>query len=199
MQAVALDRPASKIRVTDVLWVAVLAVNLSDIAAMGGSPILVVVAMGITAAVDDDWARAFYTGLSALASRSHCAIAGGDIFRASALTFALTVVGEVRASRLRLRSGARPGDQLCVTGPLGLAAGGLRVMDSKRKVAGEADAAVLLHAYEMPQPRLPEGRFLGATGAVHALMDVSDGLSTDVSRLARASGVDACIDRLDMR
>ncbi|MDQ6779680.1 MAG: thiamine-phosphate kinase [Candidatus Eremiobacteraeota bacterium] len=171
-----------------------LAQNLSDIAAMGGSPVLVVVAMGITAVVDDGWGRAFYAGLSALAARAHCAIAGGDIFRAAALTFALTVVGEVRASRLRLRSGARPGDYLCVTGPLGLAAAGLRITQSMRALVGEADGATLLRAYEMPQPRLLEGRFLGATRAVHALMDVSDGLSSDVARMARASGVDACIE-----
>lgn len=170
----------------------VLAKNLSDIAAMGGRPVLAVVALGITPDLDEEWYRAFYAGMSALARSTRCAIAGGDIVRAPALTIAVTVVGEVRRTSMRLRSGARPSDVLAVTGALGLAAAGLRVIDGGT-ARDRFEAAV--RAYEQPQPRLAEGVFLGASRAVHALMDLSDGLSTDVRRMARASHADAVIER----
>jgi len=169
-----------------------LAVNLSDIAAMGGSPVLATVALGITEAVDQDWALEFYAGMSALARPHRCAIVGGDIFRAERLTISVTVVGEVRRSGLKLRSGARAGDLACVTGPLGLAAGGLRVMEGRAPLEDE-DAATLLRAYEEPSPRIAEGRMLGAAQSVHALMDISDGLSLDLARMAQASHVTAVL------
>ena len=169
-----------------------LAKNLSDIAAMAGRPILAVVALGVTAELDESWFRGFYGGMASLARRARCAIAGGDIVRAPALTIAVTIVGEARRTVIRLRSGARPGDVIAVTGPLGLAAAGLRLLDAGA-AAGSGGRAV--EAYLTPQPRLAEGSFLGSRRAVHALMDVSDGLSTDVARMARASGVDATIER----
>ena len=164
-----------------------LAVNLSDIAAMGGTPGLAVVALGITGVVDENWARKFYTGMAKLARRYQCVIGGGDIVRAPTLTISVTVVGDVRKSGLRLRSGAKPGDVACVTGPLGLAAAGLRRSDTENH-------PVLRSAYETPTPRIPEGKFLGASRATHAMMDISDGLSLDIARMARASGVDVCLD-----
>lgn len=189
-----------------------LAVNLSDIAAMGGSPTLAVVALSVTDIVDEQWARAFYEGMATLAKQVKCAIGGGDIVRAPALTIAVTVVGEVRNSNLRLRSGARPGDYACVTGPLGLAAAGLHLFKStngpgSHRPSGPSkssngplgpltpqNAALLRAAYETPTPRVREGQFLGSTRSAHALMDISDGLSLDVARMARASGVDVCLD-----
>jgi thiamine-monophosphate kinase len=164
-----------------------LAVNLSDIAAMGGTPVLAVVALGITGAVDEHWARSFYTGMSKLAKRYHCAIAGGDIVRAPVLTISVTAIGDVRKSGLRLRSGAKSGDVACITGPLGLAAAGLRLAESARQ-------PLLRSAYETPTPRVLEGKFLGASRATHAMMDISDGLSLDAARMARASGLDICFD-----
>ena len=170
-----------------------LAVNLSDIAAMGGTPMLAVVALGITDVVDEAWAREFYAGMSVLGKRHACAIAGGDIVRAPALTLAVTAVGEVRQSGLRTRAGAKPGDYACVTGPLGLAAAGLR-MQSAADLLSRSSVAVLRSAYETPAPRLAEGQFFGTSRAVHAMMDISDGLSLDLARMARASGVDACLE-----
>lgn len=162
-----------------------LAVSLSDIAAMGGRPVVALVALGITHDVDEQWARRFYQGMSELAKRSRCTIAGGDIVRAPALTIAVTVIGDVRPSNMRLRSQARAGDLACVSGPLGLAAAYLRA---------PSDDGELRKAYESPSPRLAEGKFFGASRAVHAMMDISDGLSLDASRIARASGLDVCLD-----
>jgi thiamine-monophosphate kinase len=172
-----------------------LAENLSDIAAMGGTPTVAVIALGLTAAIDETWIREFYRGLAELGARSSCAIAGGDIVRAPALTISITVAGEVRTSRLRTRAGARAGDVIAVSGPLGLAAAALKMMDSRvPELDGRVDVQLLRDAYQMPQPRLREGRFFGSRQAVHALMDVSDGLSTDAARMARASGVDIVLD-----
>ena len=166
-----------------------LAENLSDIAAMGGSPMVAVIGLGLTATIDEPWIRGFYRGMTGLASRSRCAIAGGDIVRASTLTIAITVVGEVRRTSMRLRSGARAGDVAAVSGPLGLGAAGLRLLDS-----GSSEG-IAVERYLSPEPRLAEGRFLGSRRAVHAMMDVSDGLSTDIGRMARASCVDAIVER----
>lgn len=170
-----------------------LAQNLSDLAAMGATPVLAVVALGVTDAVDEAWASAFYGGMLALAKKTACTIAGGDIFRSATLTLALTVIGEARPNHVRLRSGARPRDFACVTGPLGLAAGGLQLLPDSKRSAGAGDEQ-LRHAYETPQPRLAEGQFLASVRAVHALMDISDGLCIDIARMARASQVDAAID-----
>jgi len=172
-----------------------LAVNLSDIAAMGARPAVAVIALGITEGFDSDWLRGLYRGMAGLADSSQCAIAGGDIVRAPALTIAVTIAGHVRPSRLRVRSGAKPGDLIAVTGALGRAAAGLRALD--RQVAEALDPvqrAAVCGAYLRPTPRLREGAFLGGSSAVHAMMDISDGLSTDVGRLSAASGVDAVID-----
>jgi thiamine-monophosphate kinase len=177
-----------------------LAVSLSDIAAMGGAPSLAVIALGLNGRVDETWTRELYRGMAKLGARFACAIAGGDVVRAGKLMLAVTVAGEVRRSDLRLRSGAKPGDVLCVTGPLGLAAAGLRVVRGDAvPEAGKPHAAGLRAAYETPWPRLREGAMLAASRATHALMDISDGLSLDVARMATASGVDVCLDAAALR
>jgi thiamine-monophosphate kinase len=172
-----------------------LAVNLSDIAAMAARPAVAVIALGVTASVDADWLRRLYRGMAGLARSTQCAIAGGDVVRSPVLTIGVTIAGHVSPSRLRVRSGAKPGDVIAVTGPLGRAAAGLRVLDRQFADAlAPAHRAAVSDAYHRPKPRLREGAFLGGSAAVHAMMDISDGLSTDVGRMAAASGVDAAVD-----
>lgn len=176
-----------------------LAVNFSDIAAMGGSPTLAVVALGVTDRVDETWVRTFYHGMGTLAKRYGCAIAGGDIVRAPALFIAVTVIGEVRKSNLRLRCTAKAGDFACVTGALGLSAAALKAgvaadLQVRSARIDPVDAALLRAAYETPTPRVPEGKFLGASRSTHAMMDISDGLSLDAWRMASASKLDVCLD-----
>ncbi|MEA2720857.1 MAG: thiamine-monophosphate kinase [Candidatus Eremiobacteraeota bacterium] len=191
-----------------------LASNLSDIAAMGARPVLATIALGFPPGTAPDWLLACYDGIAALAKYARCAIAGGDLTRAPAIVFAITVVGEVRASNLKRRDGARPGDVIAVTGPLGASRAGLRIATDSRAPAGDNElpddresagddelsasraAAEALAAYRRPQPRLREGRWLGASRHVRAMMDLSDGLSTDLARLCLASGAGATIEHV---
>lgn len=161
-----------------------MAANLSDLAAMGARPVLATVALGFPQDATQDEVLGLYRGLAECAARYRCTIAGGDLSRAAFWTIAIAVVGEVRPSNAKLRSGGRPGDVLAVTGPLGAARAGL---------LGEAAG---LQALRRPEPRIAEGRFLAASANVTAMMDISDGLSTDVHRLAAASGCGAVLDKI---
>ncbi|HTD32251.1 MAG TPA: thiamine-phosphate kinase [Candidatus Elarobacter sp.] len=194
-----------------------LASNLSDVAAMGARPVLATIALGFPRELDPEWILACYDGIAALAKRARCAVAGGDLTSAPAITFAITVVGEVRAANLKTRSGARPGDVVAVTGPLGASAAGLRIAHGApaangaiapgdlatgpgdlatgpRDLATDSYAAAAVKSFRRPEPRLREGRWLGASRHVRAMMDLSDGLSTDLGRLAAASGAGAVIE-----
>jgi thiamine-monophosphate kinase len=171
-----------------------LAVNLSDVAAMGARPVLATIALGVSSAGDEPWIMEFYRGLIALADASGTVIAGGDITRSPCLMISISVVGEVRPSNCKLRSGARPGDAIAVTGPLGASRAGLAIAVERPDLARLPEAARALRAYRTPVPRLDEGRWLGASRNVHAMMDLSDGLSTDLPRMCAASGCGALVE-----
>lgn len=181
----------------DVGWRA-LAANLSDVAAMGARPVLATIALGVNARSEAGWICALYEGMARLARRSGCALAGGDITRSAAITIAITMVGEVRPSNLKRRSGARPGDIVAVTRPLGASRAGLRLVSSRPELAGDARFESVVRAFRTPEPELGPGRWLGASRNVHALMDSSDGLSTDLSRLCTASGVAGLLDHIPL-
>lgn len=149
---------------------------LSDLAAMGARPVLATVSLALPVERAEREALELYHGLAACAETNRCAIVGGDLSRAPVIAMAITVVGEVRASNLKLRSGARPGDVFAVTGPLGAArAGGFATMAA---------------------PRIAEGRWLAASRSVRAMMDLSDGLSIDLARMCAQSGCGALIERV---
>lgn len=171
-----------------------LATNLSDVAAMGAKPVLATITLGVGPNADEAWIVEAYRGIAALAEATRCAIAGGDIVRAPAIVIAITVVGQVRPSNLKLRSGMQPGDTIAVTGPLGASRAGLAVALEHPELASDPAGVEALRVYRTPVPRLAEGAWLGASRNVRAMMDLSDGLSTDLARLARASGVGAVVD-----
>lgn len=177
----------------DIGWRA-LAANLSDIAAMGARPVLATIALGVNDRSNAGWIRELYEGLANLARRSGCALAGGDITRSPAITIAITIVGEVRPSNLKRRAGARPGDVIALTGPLGASHAGLRLLSARPDLAAQDRFAGVLRAFRTPTPCLAQGRWLGASRNVHALMDSSDGLSTDLARFCTASGAGAMVD-----
>ena len=176
----------------DVGWRS-MAANVSDLAAMGARPVLATFALGLPKETSLDEIRDLYGGLAQCAARSKLAIVGGDLSRAAALTIAITVVGEVRPSNVKTRAGGRPGDVVAVTGPLGAARTGLELTRQGAAI-GDDLVAEALHAFRRPQARDREGRFLAASTNVTAMMDCSDGLSTDLSRLAAGSGCGAEIE-----
>ncbi|MGA2394890.1 MAG: thiamine-phosphate kinase [Candidatus Lustribacter sp.] len=173
-----------------------LASNLSDVAAMGAKPVLATIAFGISPGLEEEWILECYRGIAALAERTGCAIAGGDIVRAPAITISITVVGEVRPSNLKTRSGMLPGDTIAVTGPLGASRAGLALAVERSEEPADAAGRAVLAAFRTPEPRLAEGRWLAASRNVRAMMDTSDGLSTDLARLARASNAGATIETI---
>lgn len=177
----------SLVGVDDMGWKA-MASTLSDIAAMGGRPAhaLVTVA-GPLGDVDMDL---LYDGLLAAATAYGCEVVGGDLTAAPTLTVSVAVTGTVDGEPV-LRSGARPGDTLMVTGPLGAAAAGLQLM----KVGRVGEAPDLELAHRRPRPRIAEGEVARRTGAT-AMIDISDGLASDVLHIAEASGVGVVIEHV---
>lgn len=175
----------------DVAW-KLLAVNLSDLAAKGATPIGCLLGAGLTG--DAAWNRDFVAGLGAALRRFDLPLLGGDTVAMPAggpLTLGLTAIG--RAPIAPSRSGARAGDRLWVTGTIGDAALGLALLR-----AGKASPKTAISAYRRPTPLLAQGRALAPH--VSAMMDVSDGLLLDAARMAEASGLalDIALDAIPL-
>jgi thiamine-monophosphate kinase len=178
-----------------------LAVNVSDVAAMGGSPRYAVVTLGLTDDIDPAWVVELYGGLREAADEHAVAIVGGDVSRAERVVLSVAVTGEVPEGAAVTRSGARPGDRIAVTGSLGGAAGGLRLSRvedrAANRSAGTEWGRELLAAYFRPVARVGEGQTLAQVGAT-AMMDLSDGLALDLWRLCRESEVGASVRLADV-
>ena len=170
----------------------VLARGLSDIAAMGGTPRFAFLSLALPRRTQQKWVDDFFRGLFRLADRCGVVLAGGDTSASDAGILAdIMVIGEVPRGRAVLRSGARPGDTVWVAGQLGGAARALEWLRQGRRVSqGSAGA----RRFFAPEPRLETGRVLRERGIATAMMDVSDGLSLDLDRLCKASGVGARIE-----
>jgi thiamine-monophosphate kinase len=171
----------------DVAWKLV-AVNLSDLAAKGAAPIGVLA--GYTLGGDPDWDEGFLAGFARVLGHFDLPLLGGDTVAlppGTARVLGLTAIGQTLPGAAPARSGAKPGDRLWVTGPVGDAGLGLRI------AKGELDGPRrLLKAYRLPMPRLAAGRALAPH--VHAMADISDGLLIDADRMAAASGLAVSVD-----
>ncbi|MFQ3660973.1 MAG: thiamine-phosphate kinase [Chloroflexaceae bacterium] len=167
-----------------------LAINLSDLAAMGGRPRFALVSLGLPASLEVAWVEELYRGLRLEAERHGVAIVGGNMTRSPAgIWIDLTVLGQVRRDEVVLRSGARPGDQVLVTGQLGAAAAGLQLLLDPRLAHVVADPAPALTRHFTPTPRLAEAGVIGRSHQATAMIDLSDGLSSDIGHICEQSGV----------
>jgi thiamine-monophosphate kinase len=180
-----------------------LAVSLSDIAAMGALPRYALLSIGLPREVwESDFADKLYEGFFALAAAYRVALIGGDVSRTpERIIVDSIVIGEASRGRAIRRSGARPGHHIFVTGSLGGAAAGLRLLErgtllSRRRPrsAHDRDVERLLLRQLRPEPRVAWGATLGVEGQASSMIDISDGLSSDLAHLCDESDVGAIID-----
>jgi len=158
----------------------------SDVAAMGAGPSCFFLTLGLPAGSSGKWLDGFLDGMVSAASRFGLTLAGGDTTKYPSVVIGLTVLGETARGRAILRSGARAGDLLCVSGRLGEAELGLRLILKKSRLARRAR---LLRKHLHPEPRLALGHWLATKRYASSMIDTSDGLSTDLSHICIASGV----------
>ncbi|MCO6512042.1 MAG: thiamine-phosphate kinase [Aridibacter famidurans] len=189
-----------------------LAVSLSDIAAMGGEANWALISMGIPDRLwDQDFLFAFYNGINGLAQEFGVRIAGGDISRCpERLVIDSIVLGSCPSNSAVLRSGAREGELICVSGPLGGAAGGLRILESKARVNTEKgiDSQDPISRQLKPTPQLVLGNMLRVSKLATSMIDLSDGFSSDLRHICEQSGkgavvygekvpIDPCLEKID--
>ena len=170
------------------------AVNVSDIAAMGGRPLFALLSLGLPADFDPAWAKRFMQGLTAACREQGCLLIGGDtVCSPERVSLTVTLIGEMRKEQVLRRDAAQPGDTIWVSGPLGWSAAGLALLQAGKTLA-DAEWRQLILAHLDPQPCVELGRFLAASGLVHAMMDMSDGLATDLAQICTASKVGAAVE-----
>jgi thiamine-monophosphate kinase len=189
-----LDADLSLTTLSDLGWKA-MAVNLSDIAAMGGTPAQAVVSVVGLGPAD---LENLYEGILAAADEYGCPVVGGDLSAGRQVVVTVAMTGTVDGLPV-LRRGARPGDHIWVTGPLGASAAGLRVLrarGSRRTApAGQAQEEALMTAHARPRPALAAGTVARRAGAT-AMIDISDGLLADVAQLTDQSGLGFELDEV---
>ncbi len=169
-----------------------LARALSDVAAMGGTPRCFLLSLAVPETHTGPWLDLFLGGLRRASRKFQCALTGGDTTRRNEILINVTVVGEVPAGRAVLRSRANTGDVIYVSGRLGEAELGLRILQRSKGAPSKKNPLTEKHLY--PEPRLALGQWLAEKGLVTTMMDLSDGLSSDLSRLCAASAVGAQLE-----
>ncbi|HYW36286.1 MAG TPA: thiamine-phosphate kinase [Balneolaceae bacterium] len=166
------------------------AVNLSDIAAMGGRPTGIFLSLGLPSSTSVSWVSSFMEGFNGLCKKYEVPLLGGDTTGSvHDIMIGITVLGDVPKSHLKLRADAKSGDVVCVTGTLGEAAAGLQLFQKVRSMADNKSAEFLVQRYKSPVPAVEEGQWLGNHSEVHAMIDLSDGLATDGNHICENSQV----------
>jgi thiamine-monophosphate kinase len=161
----------------------------SDLAAMGARPLYFLLSLALPPSCTGKWFDRFLEGMSRAARSFGLVLAGGDTTKSPLAAINLTVIGEVTPGQAVLRSGARPGNLICVSGTLGEAELGLRLL--QRGLHKRRKWKRLIRKHLHPEPRLALGEWLAKSGSASAMIDTSDGLSTDLAHICEASGVGA--------
>jgi thiamine-monophosphate kinase len=188
-----------------------LAVNLSDLAAMGAAPLHALLALGMPPSTGLDWFDAFHEGFRASAAEYGVAVIGGDLSASPTLFASVTVLGRPAAAGILTRSGGKAGDELWISGTLGAAAAGLQLLLGGYRLAGEegvrgpsgrllrspqvSELRRLIRHQLSPRPMVELGTTLAEKSLATAAIDISDGLARDLHRLCRASGTGAVVER----
>lgn len=168
---------------------------LSDLAAMGAEPVTVFCTVGLPPQWRVEDADALMRGIAEAAAAVGATLAGGDVIASERVLVDLTAIGSVPRGEALLRSGARPGQVLAVTGALGgPAAAVMALYRLGRKARGRAEFAPVLRRFAHPEPRVRAGRAIAASGLASAAIDVSDGLAQDAGHIAERSGVRVVIE-----
>lgn len=180
-----------------------MAANLSDIAAMGGTPRYVTISLSFNDKLTEQWLDGFLDGIVFMQQMYSVNLIGGDTVRAEEMSISITIIGE--AENPVMRSGAKCGDLIYVAGPLGSAGGGLHLFENvfqkdgnivgdenlKNFVAEYQRYSSLLQHHLSPRPQIALGKALAQSGFITAMQDLSDGLATDMAHIAKASGLQA--------
>jgi len=175
-----------------------LAVNLSDIAAMGGSPTHALISMAVPPHFEPSGLVELYKGLKKAAEEYGVNIVGGDtVMSPERLVLNVALLGEVAAGKAVYRSGARPGDYVYVTGTLGAPAAGLYLFQKPASACSPQSADYCRLAHAAPRPRVEAGRFLASCG-VSSMNDISDGLASEIHEICESSGVGCLIRATDI-
>jgi thiamine-monophosphate kinase len=170
-----------------------IAVNLSDIAAMGGVPRFVLLSLCLPSTLASEWLQRWLSGVAAILAEQGCVLIGGDTVRGRELVISVTVIGQAGGGKILYRTGASPGDTVYVSGPLGSAAAGLALFQKAKEEVMDSGQwpqwQDLLDAHLNPTPQIELGQQLGLSGCVSAMQDISDGLATDLAHICQESGV----------
>lgn len=174
-----------------------IAVNLSDIAAMGGIPRFVLLSLCLPEELEQEWINEWLDGALSMLHEFDCILVGGDTVKGRQLVLSITVLGAALPCGAVYRSGASGGDSIWVSGVLGASGAGLALLSHEKKYPGSVDFSSyrsLCAAHLDPTPQVALGQALAESGYVTAMQDISDGLATDLAHLCKASGVRAEIE-----
>lgn len=176
-----------------------LAVSLSDIAGMGGKPLYAFLSIALPPTLEVEWVDRFFQGFQQLTETENVLLLGGDTTRSpNKMTINVLVIGSAQTALIKRRSQARAGDLICCTGYLGDPGAGLKIL--QEHLPHNSITESLIHEHIHPRPHLPEGQWLASQIGIHAMMDISDGLDSDIHRIMERShcGAILYLDKLPL-